>query len=75
MWKLFVDGSMNWEDSRIGVVLESPRHEKICKAFKLDFLVSNNGAKYEALLTGLKMTRDLDIKAIHVFCDSKSEST
>ena len=70
-WKLFVDGPTNWDGSGIEIVLESLRHEKISKAFKLDFLVSNNEAEYEALLTGLKMAKDLDIKSIHVFCDSK----
>ena len=70
-WKLIVDESMNWEGSGIEIVLENPRHEKILRAFKLDFLVSNNEVEYEALLTRLKMARDLDIKAIHIFCDSK----
>ena len=74
-WKMFVDGFTNQEGSGIGIVLESPRHKKIYKVFKLDFLVSNNEAEYEALLTGLKMARDLDIKAIHVFCNSKLVST
>ncbi|KAL5537740.1 hypothetical protein UlMin_045713 [Ulmus minor] len=71
VWKLFVDGSTNQEGSGIGIVLESPKQEKVLKALRLEFPVSNNEAEYEALLTGLKMARELDVKAIHVFCDSK----
>ena len=71
VWKLFIDGSTNQEGSGIGIVLKSSKQEKVLKALRLEFPVSNNEAKYEALLTGLKMARELDVKAIHVFCDSK----
>ena len=71
VWKMFVDGSTNQEGSVVGIVLESPKQEKMVKAFRLEFPVSNNEAEYEALLTGLKMARELGVKAIHVFCDSK----
>ena len=71
VWKLFVDGSMNREGPRIGIVLESPTHENILKPFKLEFHASNNEAKYKALLTRLKMVKDMDVKSIQVFCDLK----
>ncbi|KAL5561881.1 hypothetical protein UlMin_031628 [Ulmus minor] len=71
VWKLFVNGSTNQDGSGIGIVLESPKQEKVLKALRLEFSVSNNEAEYEALLIGLKMARELDVKAIHVFCDSK----
>ncbi|KAL5545737.1 hypothetical protein UlMin_005424 [Ulmus minor] len=51
VWKLFVDGSTNQEGSGIGIVLESPKQEKVFKALRLEFPVSNNEAEYEALLT------------------------
>ena len=70
-----MDGSTNREGSGIRIVLENSKLEKISKAFKLDFPVSNNEAEYEALLTRLKMAKDLDIKAVHVFCSSKLVST
>ncbi|KAL5567548.1 hypothetical protein UlMin_024123 [Ulmus minor] len=34
-------------------------------------LFVDGSTNQEALLTGLKMARELDVKAIHVFCDSK----
>ena len=62
------------EGSRIGIVLEYSYHDKISKAFRLYFPVSDNEIEYEALLIGLKMAKDLDIKAIQVFYDSKHMS-
>ena len=73
--KLFVDGSINREGSRIRIVLESPTRGKILKDFKLDFPASNNEVEYEALLTSLKMEKDMDIKSIKVFFDSKLVSS
>ena len=40
-------------------------------AFKYDFTVTNNEAKYEVLITRVRMTKDLDVKKIVVFCDSQ----
>lgn len=71
VWKLFVDDSTNQEGSGIRIILESPKQEKMLKALKLGFPVSNNEAEYEVLLTGLKMGRELGVRAIRVFCDSK----
>ena len=64
-WKIFVDGSTNWEGSEIGIALEIPTHEKILRAFKLDFPISNNEIEYETLLTGLRIAMNLDVK-IHL---------
>ena len=68
---MFVDGSTNREGSGVDVVLESPRKEKVLRALKLDFPVSNNEAKYKTLSTELRMARNLGIRVIQVFCDSK----
>lgn len=75
VWKFFVDGSTNWEGAGIRIILEKPNQRKIEKAFILNFSASNNEAEYEALLTGLKLAKDLDIRAVHVFCDSKRVSS
>ena len=56
-------------------MLKSPTHEKILSAFRLDFPISNNEAEYEALLTGLRIAKDLDVKSIQVFCDYKLVSS
>ncbi|KAL5575149.1 hypothetical protein UlMin_016848 [Ulmus minor] len=69
-WVLFVDGASNKAGSGGGVVLQNPSREKITRAFKFDFMVTNNEAEYEALITGLRMAKDLDVQKIVVFCDS-----
>ena len=39
-------------------------------SFKLDFLYSNNVAKYEAYFPGLEITREMGIKRLKVRGDS-----
>ncbi|KAL5560578.1 hypothetical protein UlMin_036789 [Ulmus minor] len=70
-WVLFVDGASNKAGSGGGVVLQNPSREKITRAFKFNFTVTNNEAEYEALITGLRMAKDLDVQKIVVFCDSQ----
>ena len=52
-------------------MLQNPIREKITRAFNYSFAISNNKAEYEALITGLRMARDLDIKKVMVFYDSQ----
>ena len=52
-------------------MLQNPVREKITRAFIYCFAVSNNEAEYEALITELQMAKNLDIKKIVVFYDSK----
>ena len=40
------------------------------KSFSLGFPASNNEAKYEALLVGLKMSRQVGAKIVQLHCDS-----
>ncbi|KAL5542109.1 hypothetical protein UlMin_009819 [Ulmus minor] len=70
-WVLFVDGASNKAGSGGGVVLQNPSRKKITRAFKFDFTVTNNEAEYEALITGLRMAKDLDVQKIVIFCDSQ----
>ena len=54
----------------IGVVLNSPREEHTF-AYKPYFPYSNNEAKYEALLVGLKVAKRFGIKKLKIFGDSE----
>ena len=51
------------------MVLQNPLQERITRAFRYEFTVSNNEVKYETFIIGLYMAKDLDIKRIMVFCD------
>ena len=51
-------------------MLTSPQGQEILLAFKLDFHYTNNEAKYEALITGLKLGKDVGVEKIEIFLDS-----
>lgn len=70
-WKLFVDGASNSKCSRAGVVLHTPEGRSACYALRLEFLATNNEAEYEALIAGLKIVKELGIKTVHIYSDSK----
>ena len=38
---------------------------------KLDFLATDNEAEYEALIVGLKLTKELGVKSVEIFYDSR----
>ena len=54
-WKVYVDSAANQKGFGVGIVLVSPEMITIEKSLKLDFLVTNNEAEYEALLMGMAM--------------------
>lgn len=64
-WSMYFNGSSTFQGRGIGVVLKSTGEEHTF-AYKLHFLYSNNEAKYEALLVGLKATKRLGIKRLKV---------
>ena len=58
-----IDGSSTKKARGTNVVLISPEGEILKYAIKLQFLATNNEAKYEALLTRLSLARVLEAKA------------
>lgn len=60
-WTMFVNGASNKTSSEAGVVLQNPVRERIMRAFKYDFAVTNNEAEYEALITSFRMAKDVDV--------------
>ena len=67
---MYFDGSSTFQGGRIGSILKSLGEEHTF-AYKLHFPCSNNEAKYEALLVGLKVAKRLSIKRLKVFGDSE----
>ncbi|RDX92671.1 hypothetical protein CR513_25159, partial [Mucuna pruriens] len=70
-WYLSVDGSTN--QARLGarVILEGPEGVLIEQSLHFDFRASNNQAKYEALLPGMRLVRDLEARTLIAKSDSK----
>src|SRR3954471_13848303 len=63
-------GSRQLRGSGAGVVLTSPKGEKFCYVLQLQFTCTNNAAEYEALLSGLRLAREMNISRIQCYGDS-----
>ena len=69
-WTIHFDGSRQLEGSGAGVVLASPKGEKFHYVLRLMFPCTNNAAKYEALLRGLRMAKEMSLSRVRCFGDS-----
>ena len=69
-WIMHFDGSKQLEGSGAGVVLTSPKGDKLSYLLRIHFYCSNNEAEYEALLHGLRVAKELNIKRIMCYGDS-----
>ncbi|GKA54168.1 reverse transcriptase domain-containing protein [Tanacetum coccineum] len=70
-WRLYTDGASNNEGSRAGLILIAPDDVEYSYALRLNFSNSNNDVEYEALLAGLWIAKEMQVKDIHAFVDSK----
>ena len=59
-WTIHFDGSRQLEGLGDGVVLTSPRGDKIRYVLCLMFPCTNNAAEYEALLHGLQVAKEMN---------------
>jgi ribonuclease HI len=66
-WVMYFDGSLKLEGAGAGVLLISPTGEQLKYVLQIFWKVSNNEAKYEALLHGLRLTASLGIKRLLVY--------
>jgi ribonuclease HI len=71
IWRLSVDGSAGETGSGAGVVLTSPEGHKLNCAVRFGFKATNNAAEYEALLAGLRLAREMQVKRLIVNSDSQ----
>ncbi|KAI3696981.1 hypothetical protein L6452_29656 [Arctium lappa] len=69
-WTLDIDGSANIRGTGLGVVLQSPQGGKMVYSIRCDFKATNNEAEYEALIAGIKITRELGATRLHIRSDS-----
>jgi ribonuclease HI len=67
---------MNFDGSKMhgglgaSVILISPKGDKLLYALQIHFHASNNVAKYEVLVHGLKLAKEIGIRRILCFGDS-----
>ena len=69
-WTIHFDGSRQLEGSGAGVVLTSPRGDKIHYVLRLMFPCTNNATEYEDLLHGLWMAKEMNLSRVRCFGDS-----
>nr|MCH9869276.1 reverse transcriptase-like protein [Serratia marcescens] len=70
-WRLYVDGSATTANSGAGILLLGPDDAKIEYALSFAFQATNNEAEYEALLAGLRLTREMGAGRLQIFSDSQ----
>lgn len=70
-WTLFIDCSSRESSGGAGIILISPEGFKIQQALKFAFPITNNMAEYEALIGGLKLAIELEVKVLDIFGDSQ----
>ena len=61
------DGAVSKEGPREGVWIRSPNGEPKVFSYELYFDYTNNIAKYEALVLGLRVLKDLKAKKFHIY--------
>ena len=72
MWSLeyFFDGACSKHGVGVRIVFVSPTRETKTLASRLEFNCTNDVAKYEALLLGLEIARDMKIECLSIIGDS-----
>lgn len=65
-WIMYFDGSLMRRGADIGLVFVSPLGVRMKYSIRLHFPASNNVAKYEALVNGLKIAIELGIRRLEI---------
>jgi len=70
-WIMHVDESSNTRGAGAGIVLEGPRGILIEQSLYFTFKTSNNQAEYEAIVAGLHLALEMEVKRLLCKADSK----
>ena len=70
-WMVQTDGSSAQQKGGVGVVITTPNGEVLKYGVQLKFPATNNEAKYEGILMGLRLGKALGAKNLLVQNDSK----
>jgi hypothetical protein len=61
-WIMYFDSALNHEGAGAGVLFISPQGEQLKYVLQIHYKASNNGAKYEVVIHGLRIAVSLGIK-------------
>ncbi|GJX26139.1 reverse transcriptase domain-containing protein [Tanacetum coccineum] len=70
-WTLFTDGSSCADDSGAGLILKNPEGVEFTYALRFRFEATNNEAEYKALIAGLRIMEEMDVKNLQANMDSR----
>ena len=70
-WRVFVDGASSTMGAGVGIVIVTSKGIQLEHSFRLGFRASNNEAKYEALLVGLRTVLGMGTRDIEIYSDSQ----
>jgi hypothetical protein len=69
-WTINFDGSLQLQGAGAGLLVTSPKGESFKYILQMHFPASNNAAKYEAMLHGVRIATTLSIHRLRVLGDS-----
>ncbi|GJV31830.1 reverse transcriptase domain-containing protein [Tanacetum coccineum] len=69
-WMLYTNGASSSDGSGAGLMLVSPEGKEYTYALRFQFETANNEAEYEALLAGLRIIEEMEIKDLVIVIDS-----
>ncbi|GKC84163.1 reverse transcriptase domain-containing protein, partial [Tanacetum coccineum] len=70
-WKLYTDRASSSDGLSAGLMLVSPKGKEYMYALKFEFETTNNEVEYEALLVGLRIEEEMEIRDLAIFIDSQ----
>ena len=71
LWTINTDGSSTQQRGGARIVITSPENDVLEYGVQLKFSITNNEAKYEALLAGLRIARALGAEKVVLKSDSQ----
>ncbi|GKD16970.1 reverse transcriptase domain-containing protein [Tanacetum coccineum] len=70
-WILFTNGSSYVDGSKASLILTSPEGTEFTYALRFRFDATNNEVEYEALIAGLRITKQIGVKNLQTNVDSR----
>ena len=70
LWSIHTDGSSNQHSRGAGIVILTPKGDKIKCMIRPDFPTTNNEVEYETLVAGLDLAKAAGAENTIIHCDS-----
>src|SRR4051812_7139334 len=69
-WQMHFYGSKMMTGLGVGIILTSPKGDKLRYMLQIHFAASNNVVEYEVLVHGIKLAKEIGIRRILFYGDS-----